>query len=138
MSSSPTCPVPVSTWDHEDLHEDHEATNEPLSLSLSHTTSLSLRPQYRCDGRGRWAAARRGAQPVQAAAGQRPEGRHAGGRQARCVCVCEDDDGDGDDDGFMACGVDLGLADDGEVFDPSSLDPSRCESCYGAETEDLK
>ncbi|KAL7408102.1 hypothetical protein ABVT39_018312 [Epinephelus coioides] len=32
----------------------------------------------------------------------------------------------------------LGMADDGEVFDPSSLDPNRCESCYGAETEDLK
>ncbi|XP_024915941.1 endoplasmic reticulum-Golgi intermediate compartment protein 3 isoform X2 [Cynoglossus semilaevis] len=25
-----------------------------------------------------------------------------------------------------------------EVFDPSSLDPNRCESCYGAETEDLQ
>ncbi|KAK5934687.1 hypothetical protein CgunFtcFv8_015060 [Champsocephalus gunnari] len=33
---------------------------------------------------------------------------------------------------------DLGTADDGQTFDPSSLDPSRCESCYGAETEDLK
>ncbi|KAK7915578.1 hypothetical protein WMY93_011339 [Mugilogobius chulae] len=32
----------------------------------------------------------------------------------------------------------LGKADNGEVFDPSSLDPNRCESCYGAETEDLK
>uniref|UniRef100_A0A3P9CGH5 Endoplasmic reticulum-Golgi intermediate compartment protein n=1 Tax=Maylandia zebra TaxID=106582 RepID=A0A3P9CGH5_9CICH len=32
----------------------------------------------------------------------------------------------------------LGKADDGEVFDPSTLDPDRCESCYGAETEDLK
>lgn len=32
----------------------------------------------------------------------------------------------------------LGKADDGEVFDPSKLDPNRCESCYGAETEDLK
>ncbi|XP_029006488.1 endoplasmic reticulum-Golgi intermediate compartment protein 3 isoform X2 [Betta splendens] len=32
----------------------------------------------------------------------------------------------------------LGKADDGEVFDPSTLDPNRCESCYGAETEDLK
>ncbi|MEQ2178077.1 Endoplasmic reticulum-Golgi intermediate compartment protein 3, partial [Goodea atripinnis] len=29
-------------------------------------------------------------------------------------------------------------ADDGETFDPSTLDPNRCESCYGAETEDLK
>uniref|UniRef100_A0A3P9ADG5 Endoplasmic reticulum-Golgi intermediate compartment protein n=1 Tax=Esox lucius TaxID=8010 RepID=A0A3P9ADG5_ESOLU len=26
----------------------------------------------------------------------------------------------------------------GEIFDPSKLDPERCESCYGAETEDLK
>lgn len=34
--------------------------------------------------------------------------------------------------------VELGKADDGEVFDPSTLDPNRCESCYGAETEDLK
>ncbi|XP_041112832.1 endoplasmic reticulum-Golgi intermediate compartment protein 3-like isoform X1 [Polyodon spathula] len=25
-----------------------------------------------------------------------------------------------------------------EAFDPSKLDPNRCESCYGAETEDLK
>uniref|UniRef100_A0A3P8U665 Endoplasmic reticulum-Golgi intermediate compartment protein n=1 Tax=Amphiprion percula TaxID=161767 RepID=A0A3P8U665_AMPPE len=32
----------------------------------------------------------------------------------------------------------LGMADDGDVFDPSTLDPNRCESCYGAETEDLK
>lgn len=24
------------------------------------------------------------------------------------------------------------------VFDPDSLDPSRCESCYGAESEDIK
>uniref|UniRef100_A0A3Q4BG11 Endoplasmic reticulum-Golgi intermediate compartment protein n=1 Tax=Mola mola TaxID=94237 RepID=A0A3Q4BG11_MOLML len=32
----------------------------------------------------------------------------------------------------------LGLADNGETFDPSTLDPNRCESCYGAETEDLK
>lgn len=32
----------------------------------------------------------------------------------------------------------LGKADDGEVFDPNTLDPNRCESCYGAETEDLK
>ncbi|XP_031228309.1 endoplasmic reticulum-Golgi intermediate compartment protein 3 isoform X1 [Mastomys coucha] len=24
------------------------------------------------------------------------------------------------------------------VFDPSSLDPNRCESCYGAESEDIK
>uniref|UniRef100_A0A7N6AT66 Endoplasmic reticulum-Golgi intermediate compartment protein n=1 Tax=Anabas testudineus TaxID=64144 RepID=A0A7N6AT66_ANATE len=32
----------------------------------------------------------------------------------------------------------LGKSDNGEVFDPSTLDPNRCESCYGAETEDLK
>ncbi|XP_043977609.1 endoplasmic reticulum-Golgi intermediate compartment protein 3 isoform X2 [Gambusia affinis] len=32
----------------------------------------------------------------------------------------------------------LGQAEDGETFDPSTLDPNRCESCYGAETEDLK
>lgn len=25
-----------------------------------------------------------------------------------------------------------------KVFDPDSLDPDRCESCYGAETEDIK
>lgn len=25
-----------------------------------------------------------------------------------------------------------------KVFDPDSLDPHRCESCYGAETEDIK
>ncbi|XP_007447834.1 PREDICTED: endoplasmic reticulum-Golgi intermediate compartment protein 3 isoform X1 [Lipotes vexillifer] len=25
-----------------------------------------------------------------------------------------------------------------KVFDPDSLDPSRCESCYGAETEDIR
>ncbi|XP_032318094.1 endoplasmic reticulum-Golgi intermediate compartment protein 3 isoform X3 [Camelus ferus] len=25
-----------------------------------------------------------------------------------------------------------------KVFDPNSLDPDRCESCYGAETEDIK
>ncbi|OWK03047.1 ERGIC3 [Cervus elaphus hippelaphus] len=25
-----------------------------------------------------------------------------------------------------------------KVFDPDSLDPNRCESCYGAETEDIK
>nr|XP_006202669.1 endoplasmic reticulum-Golgi intermediate compartment protein 3 isoform X3 [Vicugna pacos] len=25
-----------------------------------------------------------------------------------------------------------------KVFDPTSLDPDRCESCYGAETEDIK
>lgn len=36
------------------------------------------------------------------------------------------------------CVSELGKADDGEVFDPSTLDPNRCESCYGAETEDLK
>lgn len=24
------------------------------------------------------------------------------------------------------------------VFDPDSLDPNRCESCYGAESEDIK
>lgn len=35
--------------------------------------------------------------------------------------------------------LDLGTEDgEGEVFDPSKLDPDRCESCYGAETEDLK
>lgn len=33
--------------------------------------------------------------------------------------------------------VDLGQ-EEGEIFDPSKLDPERCESCYGAETEDLK
>uniref|UniRef100_A0A4W4GVD6 Endoplasmic reticulum-Golgi intermediate compartment protein n=1 Tax=Electrophorus electricus TaxID=8005 RepID=A0A4W4GVD6_ELEEL len=32
---------------------------------------------------------------------------------------------------------DLGK-DEGEIFDPSKLDPDRCESCYGAETEELK
>uniref|UniRef100_A0AAZ3PIS2 Endoplasmic reticulum-Golgi intermediate compartment protein n=1 Tax=Oncorhynchus tshawytscha TaxID=74940 RepID=A0AAZ3PIS2_ONCTS len=32
---------------------------------------------------------------------------------------------------------DLGQ-EEGEIFDPSKLDPERCESCYGAETEDLK
>ncbi|CAF95749.1 unnamed protein product [Tetraodon nigroviridis] len=32
----------------------------------------------------------------------------------------------------------LGGAEDVEVFDPSTLDPNRCESCYGAETDDLK
>uniref|UniRef100_A0A8C2B112 Endoplasmic reticulum-Golgi intermediate compartment protein n=1 Tax=Cyprinus carpio TaxID=7962 RepID=A0A8C2B112_CYPCA len=32
---------------------------------------------------------------------------------------------------------DLGK-DEEEVFDPSKLDPDRCESCYGAETDDLK
>ncbi|KAF4112548.1 hypothetical protein G5714_007343 [Onychostoma macrolepis] len=32
---------------------------------------------------------------------------------------------------------DLGKDEEG-VFDPSTLDPDRCESCYGAETEDLK
>lgn len=34
--------------------------------------------------------------------------------------------------------VELGVADDGGAFDPSTLDPNRCESCYGAETDDLK
>lgn len=24
------------------------------------------------------------------------------------------------------------------VFDPDSLDPNRCESCYGAESDDIK
>lgn len=33
--------------------------------------------------------------------------------------------------------ADLGKVEEG-VFDPSTLDPERCESCYGAETEDLK
>ncbi|XP_034168714.1 endoplasmic reticulum-Golgi intermediate compartment protein 3 isoform X2 [Pangasianodon hypophthalmus] len=32
---------------------------------------------------------------------------------------------------------DLGK-DEGEIFDPSKLDPDRCESCYGAETDTLK
>uniref|UniRef100_A0A674N7W2 Endoplasmic reticulum-Golgi intermediate compartment protein n=1 Tax=Takifugu rubripes TaxID=31033 RepID=A0A674N7W2_TAKRU len=32
----------------------------------------------------------------------------------------------------------LGGEDDVPVFDPSTLDPERCESCYGAETDDLK
>uniref|UniRef100_A0AAR2LCR3 Endoplasmic reticulum-Golgi intermediate compartment protein n=1 Tax=Pygocentrus nattereri TaxID=42514 RepID=A0AAR2LCR3_PYGNA len=32
---------------------------------------------------------------------------------------------------------DLGQ-EEGEIFDPSKLDPDRCESCYGAETEELK
>ncbi|KAG7270226.1 hypothetical protein CRUP_013943 [Coryphaenoides rupestris] len=32
----------------------------------------------------------------------------------------------------------LGGDDEGVTFDPSKLDPDRCESCYGAETEDLK
>ncbi|KAI4902913.1 hypothetical protein NFI96_010944, partial [Prochilodus magdalenae] len=32
---------------------------------------------------------------------------------------------------------DLGK-EEGEVFDQSKLDPGRCESCYGAETEELK
>uniref|UniRef100_A0A8C7DIX8 Endoplasmic reticulum-Golgi intermediate compartment protein n=1 Tax=Oncorhynchus kisutch TaxID=8019 RepID=A0A8C7DIX8_ONCKI len=27
---------------------------------------------------------------------------------------------------------------EGDIFDPSKLDPERCESCYGAEMEDLK
>lgn len=34
--------------------------------------------------------------------------------------------------------VELGVAEDGGAFDPSTLDPNRCESCYGAETDDLK
>ncbi|KAJ3602366.1 hypothetical protein NHX12_030124 [Muraenolepis orangiensis] len=33
---------------------------------------------------------------------------------------------------------DLGGDEEGVTFDPSKLDPERCESCYGAETEDLK
>lgn len=41
-------------------------------------------------------------------------------------------------DYFVLYCSELGKADDGEVFDPSTLDPDRCESCYGAETEDLK
>lgn len=32
---------------------------------------------------------------------------------------------------------DLGQ-EEGDIFDPSKLDPERCESCYGAEMEDLK
>lgn len=40
---------------------------------------------------------------------------------------------------FTACVcVELGVAEDGGAFDPSTLDPNRCESCYGAETDDLK
>lgn len=35
-------------------------------------------------------------------------------------------------------GAELGTTDDAEVFDPSKLDPNRCESCYGAESDDLK
>ncbi|XP_075428692.1 endoplasmic reticulum-Golgi intermediate compartment protein 3 isoform X3 [Ascaphus truei] len=33
---------------------------------------------------------------------------------------------------------DLGKAEEETVFDPTSLDPERCESCYGAETEDIR
>ncbi|KAM4622555.1 endoplasmic reticulum-Golgi intermediate compartment protein 3 [Discoglossus pictus] len=33
---------------------------------------------------------------------------------------------------------DLGKAEEHVTFDPKSLDPNRCESCYGAETEDIK
>ncbi|XP_056403689.1 endoplasmic reticulum-Golgi intermediate compartment protein 3 isoform X1 [Hyla sarda] len=33
---------------------------------------------------------------------------------------------------------DMGKAEEPVVFDPKSLDPSRCESCYGAETEDIR
>ncbi|KAM3922625.1 endoplasmic reticulum-Golgi intermediate compartment protein 3 isoform 2-T2 [Leptodactylus fuscus] len=33
---------------------------------------------------------------------------------------------------------DLGLAEEHVVFDPKTLDPDRCESCYGAETEDIR
>uniref|UniRef100_A0A667XK41 Endoplasmic reticulum-Golgi intermediate compartment protein n=1 Tax=Myripristis murdjan TaxID=586833 RepID=A0A667XK41_9TELE len=32
----------------------------------------------------------------------------------------------------------LGKDEEGETFDPSKLDPERCESCYGAETDDLR
>ncbi|XP_075437914.1 endoplasmic reticulum-Golgi intermediate compartment protein 3-like [Ascaphus truei] len=48
---------------------------------------------------------------------------------------------------FLPCGVtkmaaagtrDLGKAEEETVFDPTSLDPKRCESCYGAETEDIR
>ncbi len=38
--------------------------------------------------------------------------------------------------GLVLC-ADFGQDEEG-VFDPSTLDPDRCESCYGAETEDLK
>lgn len=39
---------------------------------------------------------------------------------------------------FCIPGAELGGVDDVPVFDPSTLDPNRCESCYGAETDDLK
>ncbi|MEE6514143.1 hypothetical protein FKM82_022157 [Ascaphus truei] len=45
-----------------------------------------------------------------------------------------------DDFRVKTCGgaVDLGKAEEETVFDPTSLDPERCESCYGAETEDIR
>lgn len=36
-----------------------------------------------------------------------------------------------------ALSLELGKV-EAKVFDPDSLDPDRCESCYGAETEDIK
>ncbi|KAM4031784.1 endoplasmic reticulum-Golgi intermediate compartment protein 3 isoform 1-T1 [Anomaloglossus baeobatrachus] len=33
---------------------------------------------------------------------------------------------------------DLGQAEEHVAFDPKTLDPNRCESCYGAETEDFR
>ncbi|XP_077315149.1 endoplasmic reticulum-Golgi intermediate compartment protein 3 [Lithobates pipiens] len=33
---------------------------------------------------------------------------------------------------------DLGKSEEHVVFDPKTLDPNRCESCYGAETEDIR
>ncbi|KAG8565193.1 hypothetical protein GDO81_012755, partial [Engystomops pustulosus] len=33
---------------------------------------------------------------------------------------------------------DLGQEEEHVVFDPKTLDPDRCESCYGAETEDFR
>ncbi|XP_073415475.1 endoplasmic reticulum-Golgi intermediate compartment protein 3 [Dendrobates tinctorius] len=33
---------------------------------------------------------------------------------------------------------DLGKAEEHVVFDPKTLDPNRCESCYGAESEDIR
>ena len=39
---------------------------------------------------------------------------------------------------MMCVLTELGGDDEGVTFDPSKLDPDRCESCYGAETEDLK
>ncbi|XP_073462660.1 endoplasmic reticulum-Golgi intermediate compartment protein 3 [Aquarana catesbeiana] len=33
---------------------------------------------------------------------------------------------------------DLGKSEEHVVFDPKTLDPNRCESCYGAETDDIR